>query len=205
MQHRTRCQCPECRKAFVPNASARKTQKTCSRKVCRDKRRRRQARRRRRSNLAAYRVDERDRQRRRRARLKEGHEYAPAREGKVGGEERQAPTWSPRDALDFGHAPVSCHAPASAPNHADFQEKLANCLAAVLELSRAGLGPDLPRFLRKIERSRCNEAQGVKRVSRATLGAEVDESTGERGSKSAPLSRTGLPVRDSDVLSGRRP
>lgn len=184
----------------MPNASARKTQKTCGRTACRDGRRRRQARRRRRCGLAAYQADERERQRRRRARLKEAHADTGAGEPP----EQAAPEAPLASAEACGHAraschapvsghgPGSCHAPASAHNDAKFQEKLANCLAAVLELSRAGLGENWPGFLREIEGSVCNTVRGVKRMSRATLGADVPETTGKSGRKSAPLSRTGL-------------
>ncbi len=213
MQHRRTCQCTECRKAFVPNASARKTQKTCGRKACRDERRGRQARRRRRSDLEACRADERERQQRRRARLKEARAGAGAgetpnkgaREAPVAVAEASGHALAGCDRAVSGHAPSPCHAPASAHNDADYQAKLVNCLAAVLELSRAGLGQDLPRFLRKIARSGCNSARSVNRVSRATLGADVLETTGKSGRKSAPLSRTGLPVTGGSVLSGRAP
>jgi len=195
----------------VPKAPARKTQKTCGRKACRDGRRRRQARRRRRCDLAAYQADERERQRRLRARLKE------ARPGAAAGETpeqaaREAPLAS-AEACDHaraachapvsGHGPDACHAPASAYSDAKFQAKLANCLVAALELSRAGLGENSPAFLREIERFVCNTVRGVKRMSRATLGADVPETTGKSGGKSAPLSRTGLPVTGRSVLSVR--
>jgi hypothetical protein len=197
----------------VPNASARKTQKTCGRKACRDERRRRQARRRRRSDLAACRTDERERQRRRRARLKEAREGAAsgktpdkaAREGPLASDEACDHVRSSCHAPVSGHGPASCHAPASSHKDADFQAKLANCLAAVLELSRAGLGENWPGFLREIERSICNTVRGVKRMSRATLGADVPETTGKSGRKSAPLSRTGLLSTGGSVLSGRTP
>ena len=197
----------------MPNASARKTQKTCGRKACRDGRRRRQARRRRRCDLAACRGDERERQRRRRARLKE--ERAGAAAGETSEQAAREAPLAPDQACDHaraschapvsGHGPASCHAPASAHNDADYQAKLVNCLAAVLELSRAGLGEDWPGFLREIERSVCNTIRGVKRMSRATLGADVPETKGKSGRKSAPLSRTGLPVMGGSVLSGRTP
>jgi hypothetical protein len=213
MQHGTTCQCTECRKAFVPNASARKTQKTCGRKACRDERRWRHARRRRRSDLAAYRADERERQQRRRARLKEEREGAgagetpdkAAREAPVAVAEAPGHALAGCDRAVSGHVPGSCHAPAFTHKDADYQAKLVNCLAAVLELSRAGLGQDLPRFLRKIARSGCSAARSVNRVSRATLGADVAENTGKSGRKSAPLSRTGLSVTGRGVLSVRAP
>jgi len=144
MQHGTTCQCTECRKAFVPNVSARKTQKTCGRKACRDGRRRRQARRRRRCDLAACRADERERQRRRRARLKEARAGAAAgetpeqaaREAPVAVAEAPGHALAGCDRAVSGHAPGPCHAPASAHKDADYQAKLVNCLAAVLGLGR---------------------------------------------------------------------
>ena len=197
----------------MPKAPARKTQKTCGRKACRDGRRRRQARRRRRCDLAACQADERERQRRRRARLREGRACAgagetpeqAAREASPASAEASDRAQATSHAPISGHEPDSCHAPASAHNDANFQGKLANCLAAVLELSRAGLGENWPDFLREIERSVCNTGRGVKRMSRATLGADVPETTGKSGRKSAPLSRTDLPVTGRGVLSVRAP
>lgn len=64
---RERQRCCECRRWYLPEASAAKTQKTCSRE-CRLRRRARLQRERRSEDLANAREDERDRQRRHRER-----------------------------------------------------------------------------------------------------------------------------------------
>ncbi len=67
---RERKRCCECRRWYLPAASAAKTQKTCC-KECRLRRRARQQRERRAADLANAREDERSRQRRRRERVRE--------------------------------------------------------------------------------------------------------------------------------------
>ena len=72
-----RRRCTECRRWYLPTATARKTQRLCGREPCRAARRRKLARARRRRDVQDYRVEERKRQRRCREGRAEGSCHAP--------------------------------------------------------------------------------------------------------------------------------
>lgn len=134
--------CSECRKRFVPAATAETTQCVCGAE-CRKRRRARLARRRRRADPEGFRVDERERQRARRQRQRA--------EG--------APDWwpcrgSPEPlAVDCsGSGQEVCHELASARKRRNLQQEVLDIVDRSLRVSRATFEREQARIARELSR-----------------------------------------------------
>jgi hypothetical protein len=181
MGRQTRSQCVECRRRFEPQACTAGSQKTCG-PACRRVHRRRGARKRRRAALAYHRERERIRQQRCRERAADGR-----------------PTRAANAAMK-----APCHAPACSAKMLELQGNVARILRVVTELSRAGLGADLPGKAAGIVGNSCGGDVTAPGVSRAGLGVQGGEVVGRKPAKAADMSRAGLATEADSVVHQAR-
>lgn len=153
---RSRCRCTECRRWFVPRASAARTQRVCGEPGCRRRRRAKLARRRRREDVFEYRIDERERQRKHRDAARTAGEAEAAAKVNV-------PTDEP--------VVSSRHAPPSMPTRHELRTEVLEALDDAMAASRATLRRRLAEILGP--NARCGETatRSVTGMSRATLDA----------------------------------
>jgi hypothetical protein len=153
----SRHRCTECRKWYVPAASAKDSQRICGAPPCRRSRRAALARQRRRRAVQDYRVDERARQQTRRDKLR----AAAARNA------TQASTaWTMPTA---GVEVTPRHAPPSAKDPRDLAREMLAAWDEAQALSRATLRRRITGILQGNARSGGTERVATETVSRATL------------------------------------
>jgi hypothetical protein len=161
----SRHRCTECRKWYVPAASAQDSQRICGAPPCRRSRRAALARQRRRRAVQDYRVEERARQQTRRDKLR----TAAARNG------TQASSALPMPTTGMQVAPS--HAPPSAKSPRDLAREMLAAWDEAQALSRATLRRRITGILQGNTRDGGTERVATQALSRATLETNPMERT----------------------------